>query len=177
MAFLNFPILLVSFLPEAALVQISYKFSILLFWLENIIYVTCFFAFEIVLIPFVYIKMLVVIPWATMGLFTSIFYECFWFIGGIVILIFMAFRDLYHFLLILSMHNGCRENQAVGDEEDNGKDEVKRRVFNEVRTEVIKLYFQIKKDRQGLVFTQEEEEAEKKRDFENTPILAMLEED
>ncbi len=98
------------FLPEDAMIQISRKFSILLFWLENIAYIAVVLDFEIALIPFVYIKMLVVIPWATMGLFTSIFYEAFWFVGGIVILIFMALRDAYHFMLILSMHNGCREN-------------------------------------------------------------------
>jgi len=110
MAFLNFPILLFCFLPEAALIQISKKFSILIFWMENIFYLLIFLVFEVVLIPFVYLKMLVVIPWATLGLFTSIFYEIFWFIGGIVLLIFMALRDVYHFMWILSMHDGCLEN-------------------------------------------------------------------
>ena len=88
----------IPFLTEEVLGQLSTKYAVFLFWIENLFFVAAFAVFEIVLIPFVYIKMLVVIPWATTGLFTSMFYTLAWFMGGIFILIFMAFRDIGFFL-------------------------------------------------------------------------------
>ena len=147
MAFLNLPILVFSFLPEELLIPIGKKFSLLLFWIENTVYVVGFMAIEVIMIPFVYFKMILIIPWATLGLFTSIFYTAFWIVGGIFIVIFMTLRDIWNFLRLLSMHDGCRNSDADDDKEDEDKKKQKERVMNEVRTEVIKLYFEIKKQR------------------------------
>ena len=49
--------------------------------------------------------------------------------------------------------------------------------MNEVRTEVIKLYFEIKKQRLGLIASHEEEEEEKKRDYEKINVIEMIEND
>lgn len=129
------------------------------------------------LMPLVYFKMIIIIPWATLGLFTSIFYTAFWILGGMLIVIFMAFRDIYNFLLLLSMHEGSRQNDADDDKEDEDKLKQKERVMNEVRTEVIKLYFDIKKMRLGLIYSHEEEEEEKKRDYEKINVIEMIEND
>ena len=138
MAFLNAPIALLSWLPEKALLPIGEKFSLFVFWIENLVYVTLFMIYELLLIPLVYLKLIPLIPWATLGLFTSIFYAVFWFLGGLFISLFLAMRDVAYFLLILSMHNGCRENEPDDDEEDENADDTRERVMNEVRTEVIK---------------------------------------
>jgi hypothetical protein len=129
------------------------------------------------LIPLVYIKLIPVIPWATLGLFTSIFYAVFWFLGGLFISLFLAMRDVAYFLLILSMHNGCRENEPDEDEIDENADDTRERVMNEVRTEVIKYYYEIKKAIAGGIQTQEEAEEEKKTDYEKINVIEMLDED
>ena len=177
MCFLNFPLLLFSFLPEEILIPIGKKFSLLLFWIENSIYVIGFAAVEFLMIPLVYFKMIIIIPWVTLGLFTSIFYTAFWVIGGVFIVICMTFRDIYNFMLLLSMHEGSRQNDADDDKEDEDKLRQKERVMNEVRTEVIKLYFEIKKQRLGLIASHEEEEEEKKRDYEKINVIEMIEND
>jgi hypothetical protein len=179
MCFLNLPILLLSLLPlpEPAFLAINHYFSLALFWLENVVYVVLFAAFEVLLIPFVYIKMLFVIPWATLGLFTSIFYTAFWFASGLAILIWIALNDLGNFLRILAMHDGCRVDTNDDDSADNGEEDIRIRIMNSVRIEVIKLYEEIKKDKLGLEFSHEQEEKEKNRNYEEENVIELLEND
>jgi hypothetical protein len=50
-------------------------------------------------------------------------------------------------------------------------------VFNEVRTEVIKLYWHTKKVKLDITYTAEQEEMFKKKNYEEEKILEMLAED
>ena len=77
-----------------------------MFWFENIFYVLRLAIFELLLVPFVYIKMLFIIPWSTIGLFTSIGYAAIWLVIGIFLTIFIALRDVVNFLLLLSKLEG-----------------------------------------------------------------------
>jgi hypothetical protein len=174
MAFLNIPIFLLSLLPlpPQVFLTVNEYFSLALFWLENIVYIALFAALEIVLIPFVYIKLLFVIPWATMGLFTSIFYTGFWFVSGIAILIGMAVRDIFYFIRILANHQGFLGDD---DDEEEGEDSNIHHqidIMNNVRIVAFKMYEKIKKEKLGMEFDHEAELKEKNRNYEEENIIA-----
>ena len=109
MTFFNIPLLLFSFLPEQILLTVSGKFSIFMYWVENIFYVLGFAGIEIIFVPFVYLKMFVIIPWSVPGNRTKILYTIIWLFAGTLITIFIALRDVWNFLFVLSKHNGFRE--------------------------------------------------------------------
>lgn len=72
---LNFPLFIVTLLasipkmPDSFAItflsRTSYVFAILMFWLENIVWIGMFLLYEAMLSPFVYFKNLFVVAWAT----------------------------------------------------------------------------------------------------------------
>jgi hypothetical protein len=99
------PVVLLCFmLPSELMEKVSIGFSYTMHWLENLIFLCLFFVYEILLVPLVYFKNFVIIIWASMGLFTTIFNAIFWIFGGIPLSIYIALRDVYYLFLILTMH-------------------------------------------------------------------------
>lgn len=76
----------------------------MVFWIDNIVAILVFTVFEIALIPLVYLKNIVIITWASMGLFTTIFNVAIWIFSGLFFSFFIALRDVYYFTKILTMH-------------------------------------------------------------------------
>jgi len=109
---LNFPILLFALIPgipDWFMHTISHYFALFMFWLENILWLGIFLAYESALIPFVYFKNVFVVAWATQGLFMTVWNTVAWIFAGPIILFFLVLRDVWYMFAILTMHNGCRE--------------------------------------------------------------------
>ena len=95
-------IIFVFFKP--AMKKISNWFSYMMFWLENMIFILFFALFEFLLVPVVYVKTFLNIMFCSYGLFTTIFKCIVWIFSGLFFDIFLALRDIYFLILILSMH-------------------------------------------------------------------------
>jgi NADH:ubiquinone oxidoreductase subunit 4 (subunit M) len=108
------PLVLLRFIPSVELkIKIMKWFSLGVFWLENIIGVTFFIAFELCLLPIVYCVCLFNIGCNTRGLFTTVFNLFLWSSIGLLILLCILCMDTFVLLKILAMHNGCKENEVI----------------------------------------------------------------
>ena len=108
------PLLLLRFIPSEELkIKIMKWFSLGVFWLENIIGVTFFVAFELCLLPIVFGVCLFNIGCNTRGLFTTVLNIFIWCSVGLLILLCILCMDTFVLLKILAMHNGCKENEKV----------------------------------------------------------------
>jgi len=176
---LNFPLVLISLIPKRFMVTPTIYFSWFMYWLENIVYLIFFILYEIVLIPLVYVKNIFVIMWASLGFFTTVFNTCFWIFTGLFYCVVMAVRDVYYFLKIMTMMDGCRSAGNWVDElaKEPIEKELEIRVFNEARETVIEQYMEIKKQLRGGIQDDAGREEEKKIDFKELDILDMLEKD
>ena len=120
-----FNVLCVLFLPFSLIpdsnirIQVSKLFSLGVYWLENIILVISFIMFELCLLPIVYVCCLFNIGLTTKGLFTTVFNIFVWCFAGFLILLCILFMDTCTLLKILSMHNGCIENEEIQKAEIN----------------------------------------------------------
>jgi hypothetical protein len=104
----------VSFIPDPETKKkLSMVFSKMVFWLENIIFVFFFMMFELLLMPILYIKCLFNIAITTRGMFTTVFNIFVWITLGFMFLFLILFMDTWALLRILSMHNGCKENELI----------------------------------------------------------------
>ena len=99
-----------SLIPDAKIrTKIMYYFSVGVFWLENIIFVSFFVMYEMLLLPIVFVLCLFNIGITTTGMFTTFFNLVVWCFAGILVLLCILFMDTFTLLKILSMHNGCIE--------------------------------------------------------------------
>lgn len=135
---LNFPLVLfvcIPGLPGKYKETVGSYFALLMFWLENVVWLLLFMAYEIAQLPLVYLKNLFVVAWATQGLFLTIWHTAAWLFSGPVLLVFFALRDIYYMFKILRMHQGCREAGGIFDELEVKKIDVNEEVmrYNEAR--------------------------------------------
>ena len=153
---LNLPLLLMSLVPATDggkylkfLEKMNDLFSKMMFWLENIVWILGFLAYELLLVPFVYLSNFYNIIWATNGPFLPIFYTMFWLIGGIPFSLFIVLRDVWLFITLLSVLEGCRRRTG---KEDTAKlnpspekvaEDLQREIdiYEEVRGTVIDMYY------------------------------------
>ena len=117
---LNFPLVLLSLVPAGEsyrrfLERGNVLFSKLMFWLENIFWIFVFLAYSLLLVPFVYLSNFYNILWATSGPFLPIFYSLFWLVGGLFFCLFIVLRDVWLFMTLLSVLEGCRERSGKED--------------------------------------------------------------
>jgi hypothetical protein len=93
-------------------------FSIIVFWFENIIYLTAMLLYEIALTPYLYLKMFYIIykmsPFLHMLLLTSL-----WMLFGFLFLIYAVFTDMFHFLKILCDYKDEDEIKLEKEAEDS----------------------------------------------------------
>lgn len=99
-------IILLPFVPfcPTLMPRLSRYFSLMNFWLENLIGVLFFIIFELILIPIVFLKTNFNIMYSTHGLFTTVFNLLKWLIFGMFYLFFILTNDVFMLLKILSMH-------------------------------------------------------------------------
>ena len=68
------------------------------------------------LVPLVYMKNFLAILRAESRGLDKLLYVTGWLFVGIFITIYLALRDVYYYIKILSMHRGCREAFGLEDE-------------------------------------------------------------
>ena len=68
------------------------------------------------LVPLVYMKNFLAIIRAESRDLVKLLYVTGWLFVGIFITIYLALRDVYYYIKILSMHRGCREAFGLEDE-------------------------------------------------------------
>jgi len=96
-------------LRENAMFYVSKGFSYMMFWMENIIFVIFFVAFEICLMPLVWFICFCNIIYSTPGMFTTFYNLAKWIVLGTLYLTYILLKDVLNLLKILAMHRGCRE--------------------------------------------------------------------
>ena len=109
---LNLPLVLISLVPAGPrylkfLEQASDLFSKFMFWLENIFWILVFLSYSLLLVPFVYLSNFYNIIWATSGPFKPLFYVLFWLVIGIPLSLFIVLRDVWLFIKLLAILEGC----------------------------------------------------------------------
>ena len=87
-----------------------------MFWFENIFFILAFIIQVTLLVPLVYLKNFLAIIRAESRGLVKLLYVIGWLLVGIFITIYLALRDVYYFMKILSMHRGCREAFGLEDE-------------------------------------------------------------
>ena len=93
--------------------KLSKGISYLMFWVENVVYVLCFFLFEVLISPFAYLliwfNLLLIMRTTgsgTLGFFKSLFYTLVWAFLGPLIMVYIVSMDIKNFLHILIFHDG-----------------------------------------------------------------------
>ena len=75
-------------------------FSYVIFWLENLFYIVIFAFYELMLVPFIYIKVAFdIIRLATF--FNMIWLTFMWLLFGLLYLLFGVFKDMFFFVKTL----------------------------------------------------------------------------
>lgn len=173
--FLTAPLTLLAFIvPQKYMPKVSLFFSYSIHWIENAIFLVVFAVFELALTPFVYLKNIIIIAWASMGLFTTLFYVAGWIVAGPFFCIFMAFRDVVNLSRIYAMHQGCRAAFGIKDElaVEEIDDSKELEAYNGARHTVLEQYFEIRKAYyKSKDPNYEEKEEDKVTDFDNLEIL------
>ena len=124
------------------MVSVSKKFSIAMFWVENAVMFTLFFFYEVMLLPFAYVKTLVSIVFSVeAGVLRKIGLVLYWLLAGLVIdatLIYSDFKDL---LFVLRQLNGF---SAEDKQEEALSVQAKIEILNLARDCVIILFKTLK---------------------------------
>ena len=138
--------------PDRWLINAGHYFQLLMFWLENIVWLSLFMVYEALLSPFVYFKTLIVVAWATQGLFMTIWNTFAWMVAGPIYIVFFILRDTQYLFRIFLMHKGCRAANNIKDELATEQFPIMDEVncFNEARHIVLEKYREhIKKAREA----------------------------
>jgi len=120
-------------------------FSYMLFWGENIIFVTFFTIFEVLLIPLIYVICFINIVYSTKGLFTTVFNIIKWLSSGFIYLFCMLCNDVWNLIKILAKHRGCKQEIVIDEDEIKQKTSMTIECFNEIRKTAIEMYVKKKK--------------------------------
>jgi hypothetical protein len=138
--FLTGPLTLCAFfIPPKYMPKVSLGTSYIIHWIENTIFLIVFAIFEFFLIPFVYFKNILIITWASMGLFTTLFNVAGWIFAGPFFCLFMAGRDVVNLARIFGMQDGCKRAFGIKDElaEEDIDDNKEIEAYNGARNTVL----------------------------------------
>ena len=83
------------------MVKAANLLGILIFWIQNIIFMLFFLTFHILLVPFIWLKVFFTIGSAPTPLLSRIKASAIWFFLGIFLLLLVAFKDLFRFAKLL----------------------------------------------------------------------------
>jgi len=170
--------------------KISKSFQVLMYWVENMLFIAAFAIAESVLYPLVYLKTLfnIIMSCRLIGIRCLLVNLVKFIAYGHLQILMILFQDIWALFSILSMHNGCKE--ATDDNKDDDKEEelkikstLRKKLFcyNEIRQVVIKMYIDIKeeedKNNESDCSYHECSEHKVEPDYETLNILQMIEED
>ena len=127
------------------MIYITKGFSFMMFWLENIIFISFFLAFELIISPFAYIKVWFNIVRNSMGVCRTILNCIVWAIIGVIMMFYIVVSDCVNLIKILCYHNGCRHGFIDDLAEEEVDTALKIKVYNETRATVISLYKRLQK--------------------------------
>jgi len=123
--------------------KVSRTFSIVMFWIENLVLFILFFLYEMILIPFAFLKTLFNILFSVdSGILRKIGLLFFWIVAGLVISGTMIYRDFKDLAFILSNLNGFSDE--LQKQEENLNIQTKIEILNLVRDSVIILFKTLK---------------------------------
>jgi len=136
--------------------SVSRKFSLFIFWFENIIALAFFLLFELLLSLAVYPLTFFNILYSVQGLFSNLFYLLTWTLIGPLVLLFLIVKDLYNLVDLMKMHEGSKAYRGDApdpdDDDDDGNSDDKKSakdrelaVYNQIRETVIKHYMDVKR--------------------------------
>jgi len=145
---------------RATMKKMAKGVSFAIFWIENIVYIVLFIALEILISPIAFGK----IWWKMIDMLkTSAFdgeqdgkramcrsclYLILWFFTGPFIMIWILLLDLINFIVILTHHDGFIRTQEQEKAENKIDDELKIRIYNEIRVITISWFKKIHKYRE-----------------------------
>jgi len=138
-------ILLPFMVNKTAIASVSAVFSKMMFWLENVFFIFCFFGFEFFLAIFAYIKVWLNLVKNSVGVLNLVINCLIWAVFGLLLIFYLIFKDCYYLCKILLMHNGCRYGKFEDMVEEEAPRSLKIRVFNETRSTVISVYKRLQK--------------------------------
>ena len=165
-------VLLLPFIPSRkAMERISGYFSILVFWVENIMFIASFVAIEIFLIPFSCVIISFNLFFSSETQLLRVVNVTLWFFLWIPILALIFLRDVFSLIWILAQHDGCKSklSHEIPDEEMPRDKQID--VFNNLRVAVIQMYCKIKND------SKEFGDNTSTKVYDHHDVLGMLEED
>lgn len=157
-------LVLLPFLPSKRLSAKAGKmFSYFMYWVENVLFITCFILFEILLAPLMFLKIFYHIFYIPQSLVTKIMVLIGWFFVGLFICIFFIGYDTRIFVNILRMTEGCQKNK--GKEVIIVKDdpEKERNIYNQLWEVMKELYVDTKNELKGDDTSDNEQTIEKSK--------------
>jgi hypothetical protein len=113
---LNVPVVLGTLLKESTSKQVNLAYSHFNYWLENIVFLSSFFVFELLLVVPVYLKNIIVMGAYTYGMFASLGRMMLWIVVGLPYTIIMVFWDVQLLFNILKMTKGCKHASDAADD-------------------------------------------------------------
>jgi hypothetical protein len=118
---LNVPVVLGTLMPEPISTKINLYYSFFNYWIENTMFLSFFFLFEIMLVVPVYLKNILVIGIYSYGMFASLARMLLWILIGIPYTLVLVLWDVKLLFNILRMHEGCKaendEGETIDDED------------------------------------------------------------
>ena len=119
--------------------QICNFFSKTNFWIENLLFIICFAAFELALSPLVFLKTFYTIMFSYKGLTMKLLNILRWATLGFLYIIYILGKDIVVLIHILRMYEGCKAFKDKYPLSNDDELSVLKKVelFNEVRTVVI----------------------------------------
>lgn len=75
-----------------------------MYWIENIFFIMGFIMYELVMMPIAYIKIWINIIKGSMGALRTILNCIVWALIGLIMMVFLLFRDIAYLIKILSFH-------------------------------------------------------------------------
>lgn len=92
-------------------------FSKVIFWFENLLYIILFFGYEVVLIPFIFFRVIFNV-FKLAGFFRFLYIFFIWLVFGFLTLVYYALKDTFYYIRILcDYRDEEKENKTKEDEE------------------------------------------------------------
>mmetsp|Transcript_43453 Transcript_43453/g.41915 ORF Transcript_43453/g.41915 Transcript_43453/m.41915 type:complete len:255 (-) Transcript_43453:762-1526(-) len=145
-----FTFFLLPFMIKPSFMKIgSSMFAKFIFWMENTLFILLFFLYELVLTPFIYLRVIYNIS-KLATIITFIPLEIFWLIIGPFYLTYSIFKDIFYMCKILCDYQQEEDTLKEKEEEDFKQDKIV--IYNEVMDvmkSVMHLFMRRKKDQKS----------------------------
>ncbi|CDW75745.1 UNKNOWN [Stylonychia lemnae] len=132
------------------MLKLSRLFSMVMFWIENCIFIPFFILFEIIMIPLAYLKTaLSILLFIDSGVFRKIFVLAIWLTFGFFIDFYLVYKDIQNVIHILLHPKGFQQNIWQQFQDDTLPIETQIDLLNLARDSVISLFKTLKRHFKG----------------------------